>query len=213
MLDLDHTAGTELPLGEYRDDFRARQWQIPHEDSWKLECGQHFAEPGFPSWDAFARGAWEKSLALLEEERDFLAEFGARAQRERICLYRVRVVDEPLTPYLQWELHLLRLRAEYGERIRVLSTARSGSARRLASKESKGRELLTLGARALYRIHYDPSGRLAGATRFSDTSLVAEATEWMSRLYDEGEDVARYFHRSVAPLPPPRVGPDGRRRA
>ncbi|WP_016906873.1 DUF6879 family protein [Streptomyces xiaopingdaonensis] len=213
MLDLDDAAGTELPLDEYREDFRARQWNIPHEDSWKLECGQHFTEPGFPSWDAFARGAWEKSLTLLEEERDFLAEFGARARREHIGLYRVRVVDEPLTPYLQWELHLLRLRAEYGERIRVLSTARSESARRLAPEEAKGQELLTLGAHTLYRIRYDPSGRLAGAARFSDTSLVAQAAERMSRLYDEGEDVARYFQRSVAPLPPPTVGPDGRRRA
>ncbi|MGC9540104.1 hypothetical protein [Streptomyces sp. UG1] len=44
---------------------------------WKLECRQHFEEQGSPSGDAVRRGEWERSL---------------------------RVVEKPVSPYVQWEL-------------------------------------------------------------------------------------------------------------
>src|ERR1044072_4410287 len=138
---LESTRGEALSLDAYRRDCRERQWMIDGQDSWKLERQQHFREPGFASWDAFARGDWDEALRLIEEERDYLREFSQEVADHRITLYRVRVVEQPIAPYLQWELHLLRLRAECGEKIRVVSLEH------LAELERSDQlpEMLTLG--------------------------------------------------------------------
>ena len=39
--------GVLLPFGEYQEEFRAAQWAIPGQESWKLERRQHFREAGF----------------------------------------------------------------------------------------------------------------------------------------------------------------------
>ncbi|MUN37131.1 hypothetical protein GNZ18_11035 [Actinomadura sp. NEAU-AAG5] len=202
MTSLDDSLGTRLSLEDYRADFRVRQWTIGGEDSWKLERAQHFVEPGFPSWDAFAQGRWGTALRLIRQEREWLAEFSARAGSMGIGLYRVRVVEEPITPYLQWELHLLRERARCGERIRVVD---AGS---VAALERTGPlpELLTLGSSTLYRIRYDEEGALDGAIRFHIAHLVESATRLTRDLFDRGEDLEPFFRRRVADLPPPRRG-------
>ncbi|WP_067793601.1 DUF6879 family protein [Actinomadura formosensis] len=197
---LNDSLGERLPLEEYRHDFRDRQWTIEGEDSWKLERAQHFIEPGFPSWDAFARGDWDTAIRLIDDEREWIAEFSTRAREKRIGLYRVRVVEEPLTPYLQWELHLLRLRAECGEAIRVVdadAVARHERSRPLP-------ELITLGASTLYRIIYDDEGALDGAVRFTSPALVADVVAATRELFRRAEDVESFFRRRVAGLPPPR---------
>lgn len=198
---LDESLGERLSLDEYRRDFRDRQWTIGGRESWKLERAQHFIEPGFPSWDAFARGDWDTALRLADDEREWIEEFSARAESKRIRLYRVRVAEEPLTPYLQWEMHLLRLRAECGENIRVVDAGA------VARFEAAGRplpELLTLGTSTLYRILYDDDGALAGAIRFQSPGLVREAADLARGLYQGAEDVRTFFRRKVAGLPPPR---------
>jgi hypothetical protein len=197
--------GERLPLPGYRAEFSATQWSIGGQESWKLERRQHFREPGFESWEAFARGDWERSLQLIEQERDFLAEFSARAAGLSIGLYRVRVVEQPIGPYLQWELHLLRVRAECGERIRV---ATEDLVRGL---ESPGflPELVTLGRERLYHVLYDDSGSLTGAVRVTNPRVVARATDLTRSLYEQGEDLTGFFDRAVAPLPPPRVNQAG----
>jgi hypothetical protein len=192
-------AGERLPLPEYRAEFATRQWEISGQESWKLERGQHFREPGFASWEAFARGDWEQALALIEEERDFLTEFSAGARAADIGLYRVRVVEEPIASYLQWELHLLNLRAACGELIHIVAPDL------LRDYEAGGplAELVTLGPSLLYRVLYDTSGELAGAVRITEPRTVARAVDLARSLYSEGEDLAAFFDRVVAPMPPP----------
>lgn len=193
--------GERLALPDYRTEFSSLQWSIGGQDSWKLERQQHFREPGFGSWEAFARGDWEQALELIEQERDFLAEFSARAAKLGIGLYRLRVVGQPIGPYLQWELHLLRLRAECGERIRVVTEDP------VRGFEVGGclPEIVTLGRQRLYHVLYDDSGVLAGAVRVTDPPAVARATDLTQLLYEQGEDLITFFDRLVAPLPPPRV--------
>ncbi|WP_433461711.1 DUF6879 family protein [Spirillospora sp. CA-128828] len=198
---LDDSLGERLSLDDYRRDFRNRQWTIDGEDSWKLERAQHFIEPGLPSWDAFARGDWDTALHLVDAEREWIEEFSAQARRKRIRLYRVRVAEEPLTPYLQWEMHLLRLRAECGERIRIVDGAA------VARFERAGRslpELVTLGTSTLYRVLYDDDGALDGAIRFESPDLVRAVTGLTRGLFRRAEDVRSYFQQRVADLPPPR---------
>ncbi|MDT0548882.1 MULTISPECIES: DUF6879 family protein [Streptomyces] len=200
-LRLDTSRGAPLDLDSYRRDFRQRQWTIDGQDSWKLERCQHFREPGFASWEAFDRGDWHGALRLIQEERDYLREFSEENERRGITLFRVRVVQEPLTPYLQWELHLLRLRAECGERIRVVSPERV----RFLEKEAPLPELLTLGERAVYEIRYTQQGVLDGAIHYSDTETTDRCRAFIRDLYDSGEDLIPYFDENTRHLPPPHM--------
>lgn len=196
---LDQSTGTRLPRDAYRREFRERQWRIPGQESWKLERRQHFKEPGFASWEAFSRGAWREALHLIEEERDYLREFSAEATRLGIDLYRVRVVEFPIDPYLQWELHLLRLRAECGELIRVIGP----EVVKPYENTHPLPELVTLGETTLYQVIYDDNGVSDGAIRYSDTTTVRHWTSFIRDLFSKGEDLQPFFDREIAPMPPP----------
>lgn len=193
-------AGTRLALADYRADFRAVDSVIAGQDSWKLERRQHFRQPGTASWEAFAHGEWDEALRLIEARRGPLIKSGAEAAGKGTGLYRLRVVAQPIIPYLQWELHSLKLRAECGERIRVLPAA----AVRDLEDDGELPEIVTLGPSVAYRILYDASGELAGGVKVTDSQAVGRVTGLIRRLYAQGEDVAEFFEREVAPLPPPR---------
>lgn len=194
--------GHLLSLDEYLTEFDVRQWEIRRrwgigpKESWKLERLQHFREPGFSSWEAFDQGDPDQARGLIEAERDFLAEFQQKARDLDISLYRVRVVERPITAYLWWELHLLKLRAECGERIHVVELDKLQEYERGSTLP----ELLTLGSRLLYEIRYDRGGVLTGAVRTANRRMVADATKLIRSLYDQGEDLATFVDREVAPL-------------
>jgi hypothetical protein len=191
--------GERLARVVYKRDFRQRDAEVRGRDSWKLERRQYFEEQGSASRDALRRGKWEESLRLLEERRGNLLAAAREDERRGSFFHRVRVVEEPLTPYLQWELHSLRLRAECGERVRTVS------AETVAVSESPGLlpEVVILGSRTLYHVLYTDSGVPHGATRYTHPTTVGRWENYISRLYEAGEDVRCYFDREVAHLPPP----------
>jgi len=182
-----------------RVDYRKRLTTAGGLDSWKLERLQHFRDPQFASWEAFDRGEWRESLRLLEDERAILAEQQSEAISLGIDLYRVRVVAEPIAPYLQWELHLLALRAQYGEKVRVVGPEI------VEPFESAGilPEILTVGTDTVYEFLYDETVTLAAACRYIDPEIYARCTEFMKDLYAAGEDIDSFFERRVADLNPP----------
>ncbi|WJD97237.1 DUF6879 family protein [Streptomyces antimycoticus] len=196
---LDISQGDRLSRDAYRADFRERVWGDEGHDSWKLERQQHFQEPGSDSWKAFSQGDWEGALRLIEQRRDGLLQYMGEAAKRNFSLYRVRVVEEPIAPYLQWELHLLRLRAECGERIRVVGPEH------IRGFEESGPlpELVSLGGRTLYKVVYDSRGISDGAVRFVDPDVLTRWEEFIEGLYEAGEEMSSYFERKVAPLPPP----------
>ncbi|MFC9219555.1 DUF6879 family protein [Streptomyces hygroscopicus] len=196
---LDGAPGERLSRDSYRADFQQRMQAIDGRDSWKLERRQHFQEPGTESWKAFSRGDWAGALELIEKRRDELLAFMGEAAKRDFSLYRVRVVAEPITPYLQWELHMLRLRAECGERIRVVGPELI----RELEEDGPLPELVSLGGRTLYRVIYDSRGISDGAVRFADPDVLKPWEEFIKGLYGEGEEMSSYFEREVAPLPPP----------
>ncbi|WP_344905879.1 DUF6879 family protein [Actinomadura meridiana] len=87
---------------------------------WKLERRQTFQEPDDASYQAFVRGDWEEAQRIENDGRDALRR---RFVEQGFVLRRVRVVESPITPYLQWEMRALRVRAEAGEEIRVLDAS------------------------------------------------------------------------------------------
>jgi len=192
-------AGECLSQPGYKADFRAVEWTIAGQESWKLERRQHFRQPGSPSWDAFARGDWGQALELLEDRRESVTKYQAKARDLGISLYRARVVEQPICPYLQWELHSLKISAQCGELIRVVPVDLVGE----LEAEGELPELITLGPSVLYQILYKDSGEPAGGVKITNPEVVAHATVLTRYLYEAGEDIATYFERVVAPMPAP----------
>jgi hypothetical protein len=198
---LGTASGEELALEDYLEDYDQRFWRIEEHGFWKLERQQTFQEPGFGSWEAFVAGDWPEALRLIEAERAGFEEYFDRLAKQHITFRRVRVVQEPISPYLQWELHVLRLREQCGEQIRIIG------ADEIAAFESNGRlpELITLGSDTLYEISYSEQGIVEGAARFTDRETITTCRQFIERLYAEGQELGHYFQDAVAELDPPHV--------
>jgi hypothetical protein len=115
------------------------------------------------------------------------------------ALRRVRVVEEPISPYLHWELHSLRVRVQCGEHIRIASP---DSFRHLEESHHLP-EIITIGAEGFFEILYDADGILIGGIWVDDRDTVTDWVDHIRALYDSGEPLLEYFDRKVKHLPPP----------
>ncbi|GAA4203915.1 DUF6879 family protein [Microbispora amethystogenes] len=185
-----------LPADAYQAEFAEEFDQAPGV-VWKLERAQEFHEPDVPSWRAMMAGDWERSLALIAEMREPLTGYYRTHPETR----RLRVVETPLTPYLQWELHVLAVRAAAGERPRVLSAGAVREFERTAPLP----EIVVVGPSLLYEVLYDEIGEHVGARRITDPDLAGHCRTVIGTLYERAEDVRSYVEREVLPLPPPAV--------
>lgn len=191
--------GEHLTLVDYKRDFRQRNEAINGQDSWRLERRQHFDELGLASRDALRRGEWEMALELMEEERAELRAVADEHAGRGSVFRRARVVEEPLTPYMQWQLHLLRLCDECGESVRVVTSDMLDGAEITTPLP----ELVVLGGRTLYQVRHTEEGVPDGAVRYTEPALVERWQRYIQRLHEVGEDVQAYFARKVAHLPAP----------
>lgn len=191
-------AGEVLARPDYLDDF-GRIYGSDIRFLAKIERGQTFKEQGSPSWDAFASGDWAGALRLIEAERDSVAAYFQDAARRGLAFRRLRVVEFPVTPYLQWEMNSFRLRSELGEEIRVLD------ARAIADLERDGPlpEVVVLGNSVMYTVIYDEELKGAGARRFLDPEQIKTTVTEFEYLYRKGEEFSEFFKREIAPLGPP----------
>ncbi|GAA3856070.1 DUF6879 family protein [Streptomyces sedi] len=193
--------GTLLTRSEFRQDFRERRAVVRGADSFKLERLQHFEEVDDPSRDALRRGDWQEALRLFESERESARRAAEEQAARGAVRHRVRVVEQPVTPYVQWELHWLRMRAESGHSVRVLPASEIAFDEAAAGRPLP--ELVSLGDRTLFRVRYDDRGRPAGAVRFTDRETVRRWGAHLRELFTAAEDVRTFFAREVAHLAPP----------
>lgn len=196
---LDGATGERMALDAYYADFEKHFWNSADLGFWKLERQQTFKEPGYDSWEAFARGEWDESLRLLEAGRADMEEYHRKADRHGFAARRIRVVEEPLSDYMRWELHALRVRDQCGGPVHVIG------ADRVAPYEEDGPlpEICTVGSQVMYQAVYDDQGVLESARKFIDPHLVLRCQRFIKNLYDEGEPLAGWFGEHVAVLPPP----------
>lgn len=196
---LDGSDGERMELAAYYADYEEHFWKIDSLGFWKLERQQFFQEPGHDTWDAFAEGDWEESLRRLEAGRPGLEAYFRQVAEHGFAVRRVRVVEEPLTAYMQWELHALRLRERCGAGVRVVGPEQ------VAPLEASGQlpEIYTLGTDVMYEAIYDERGILEAARRWTDRELILRIQQILAELYEAGEPLADYFDRKVASLPPP----------
>jgi hypothetical protein len=185
---------------EYLDDFWPR-FERARGVSWKLERRQDFSSPDVPSWVAMAEGDWDRAMEIMNGPMrkaigDDFARFPNLERR------RVRIVAAPATPYLQWEMNVLRLRVAAGERIRVLDV---GEIRDL---EVGGLlpEVISPEPEVVYEVLYSDAGLCYGARLIEEPEVVEGCRREIEELYVRGEEFAAYFDREIAPLPPPTVG-------
>ncbi|MEV4803412.1 DUF6879 family protein [Nonomuraea sp. NPDC049421] len=164
------------------------------EPMWKLERAQTFYEPDVASWRAMMDGEWERSLALLARIAEPLADYFSRRQPVR----RVRVVELPVTPYLQWELHVLAVRAAAGSPCRVVRAGRVAALDPLP-------ELVIFSPSLMYEVLYDEYGGGRGGRRITDPGVVGPCLRAVRELFAAGEDVRDFHEREIVPLPPPAV--------
>ncbi|MDH6627966.1 hypothetical protein M2271_005795 [Streptomyces sp. LBL] len=197
---LHGAVGERMALKDYYADFEKYFWHCGDLGFWKLERQQTFKEPGYDSWEAFWRGDWDESLRLLETGRADMAEYHRKVEQHGFVARRARVVEEPLSDYMQWELHALRIRDQCGGPIHVTD------AERVAQYEQDGPlpEISTLGNQVMYQALYDEQGILVAARKFVDRQLVLRCRELIVSVYNAGEPLAHWFNGHVAPLPPPQ---------
>ncbi|MFI0483383.1 DUF6879 family protein [Actinomadura sp. 9N215] len=201
MLDrIPEIPGDELDHAAYHGDF-ARQAAGLRGVVWKLERSQTFREVDDPSWEAFSSGDWQRALDLLEQDREAVRAEALRNRRQGLKIKRVRVVERPLTPYVQWELYALRMLAEAGFELSVLPAAE------LASLEIQRQvpEVVVIGGRVLYEVRYLPDWTPNGAKRISVPDTISTAAAEIARLFGKGESLLDFFEREVATLPAPAV--------
>ncbi|QFZ16964.1 DUF6879 family protein [Saccharothrix syringae] len=187
--------GTELAPDEYLADFNREFWHDNSGVSWKLERRQEFIESNNASWEASRRNDWTTSLDLLEKRRAKLADYERRIADNGMEVRRVRVVEQPISPYLLWELSSLHVRHQVGGKIRVVGPEQ-------VEPFERGRttlpELFLLARPIAYQVLYDEQGALAGAVKCVITDEVEHWKALVADLYDRGEELGAFFHREVA---------------
>jgi hypothetical protein len=201
MLDQIHNIpGKKLNHQDYHQDF-ARETNGLCGVLWKLERSQTFREPGDASWEALISGDWEHALGLLEKDREAVRAEARHNAAQGFEIRRVRVVEQPVSPYVQWELHALRMLAKEGFGVHVLL------AQRLSSLESVGQlpEVVVIEGRVLYEIQYENDWTPCGARRIATPDVIQAAGSEIAMLYDLGEPLLSFFDREIAPLSAPSV--------
>jgi len=200
MLDAFASALPErLGLPDYGADFERHFWKTGAPGFWKLERQQVFKEPFEPSWAAFAAGDWEGAMRLIRGKREDFGQYYQRIADQGFINRRVRIVEKPLTPYLQWELHVLALRHEFGGLTSVVEASQ------VTAFETRRPlpEIYTLGTEVMYEALYDRNGVLEAAHRFTDHALIIECQQFIQSLYESGEPLDRFMAREVTHLDPP----------
>ncbi|MFL6054036.1 MAG: DUF6879 family protein, partial [Actinoallomurus sp.] len=114
------TKSAKLDLDEFGGGF-ARTWSRIESRFLKLECWQAYRElEASESQAAYERGDMEAACKLLQQEADGDRPLYEDVNRRGIEYARVRLVQEPLTDYLAYELVSYRIRADMGENIEVV---------------------------------------------------------------------------------------------
>lgn len=178
---------TTMDAAEYGTDF-GKEFEAAAGIVWKLERAQHFDEGDLPSYEAMLEGDWERSMKLADQMRP-----GFRADNpDRMDFRRIRVVEEPLSRYLRWELEVLAIRAEEGENNRVVTV----SAVRPYEAAGPVPELVLFNPTVLYEVLYDEKGRHTGARKITDPEVIEPCIPVLASLFDEGEDLRAYCART-----------------
>ncbi|MFD8527570.1 DUF6879 family protein [Streptosporangium canum] len=118
-------SGRRLNLDEFGACF-LEAWSRTESRFLKLECWQSYREREVTtSQAAHERGDVQEARRLLRQESETERSLYEDVERKGIDYARIRLIQEPLTPYLDYELIAYRIRAEMGEAIEIVRCAPS----------------------------------------------------------------------------------------
>lgn len=186
---LRDAAGTCLLGNVYWSAFDRDFWRCGQSGFWNLKRLQNFQEPDDDSWAAFSRGDWDTAMNLLARRRDSLRQYYRRIDEHGFKTWQVRVVEEPLTDYMRWELRLLRLRDELGGRTRLVQAADL----RLWERGGVLPEIVAVGDDVAYCALYDETGLQLGGIRYTDPEFVEQCRLFIRMLYDRAMPIGEYL--------------------
>ncbi|MFF1416449.1 DUF6879 family protein [Streptomyces sp. NPDC058280] len=123
----------------------------------------------------------------------------AEAARLGVHERRLRVVEFPVTPYVQWEFFVLRI----GESVRAVRVSVAVVDDlvhdRVTEDDGLRGAACALDVRDLAGVHH----RDVVAQLHAQAELIAETSEGFDELYARAEPFSDFFEREIAPLPPP----------
>jgi hypothetical protein len=112
---------TRLDLDQFGAEF-THAWSRLEWRFLKLECWQAYQElEASESQTAYQRGDIHAARELLHQEAEGDRPLYEDVKRRNIEYARVRLLQEPLSPYLGYELLSYRIRADLGENIEVVT--------------------------------------------------------------------------------------------
>jgi hypothetical protein len=113
-----------LDLEEFGSWF-AEAWSQVQSRFLKLECWQTYQEREInKSQDAYNKGHVDKARELLRQEAEADRPLYEGVRARGLDYARIRLVQEPLTPYLEYELMAYRVRDDMGETIEIVRCGR-----------------------------------------------------------------------------------------
>lgn len=115
-------AGTRLTLDEFQAEFRAA-WAALRSRFLKVEAWQSYQElAATGSQQAFQRGDLARARELLQQEAEQDRPLYEDIKRRGLEYARIRLVKQPWSDYLRYELMAYEIRARMGENIVVVPT-------------------------------------------------------------------------------------------
>jgi hypothetical protein len=114
---------------------------------------------------------------------------------------RVRVVPEPLTPYLRLEVRWNRYNAEAGEDIRYLPRCRANEL------DLPAQDFWVFDGERVALMYFTADDRLLGVEVLTDPDLVASHEAWIDRAWTTATPYADYLAANPAREQPPPDGP------
>lgn len=113
-------SGKRLDLNEFGVHF-LELWSRTDLRFLKVECWQSYRELAVTtSQMAYERGDVAEARRLLRQESEAERSFYEDVERKGIDYARIRLVQKPLTSYLDYEFEAYRIRAKIGENIEVV---------------------------------------------------------------------------------------------
>lgn len=184
---------TRLDINEFGAAFSAA-WSKIESRFLKLECWQAYRElEASASQTAYERGDVEIARELLQQEAEADRPLYDDVDRRGIEYARVRLVQEPLSTYLGYELLSYRIRAEMGERIEVV---RCDPALRLPDERHFDFLLFDRHTALVHDYGTGGVGRQTGGWLTHDPSAITRLDEMISTLRQDAIPLRQYLEKT-----------------
>jgi Family of unknown function (DUF6879) len=181
---------TRVDFDQFAAEF-SHAWSRIQSRFLKLECWQQYQEAETnESQAAYNRGEVEAARELLQQEAEADRPLYEDVNRRGIEYARVRLVQEPLTAYLRYELLSYGIREQMGENIEVV---RCDPVLRLPNDEYFDYLLFDHDTALIHDYGTGEVGRQTGGWVTQDTTVVARLEAAITSLRANAEPLARYL--------------------